>query len=233
VSSNECVYREEDFVDYLLEKIDTEKCNAIKEHILECEDCYAKVKEWNILLINDPATQPSKAFKKRLKAEVIGRKNKRKFYFPGIVFASCIVILMASIMLSPLNNQVNETAYVHQHFNQTAQDIIANPDAQKFHIKQVKNQQNIIGNVWVDNHANEMFMEVEGITPINERDYQIWLVHSNNTLDSEILRIQNGKVYLYYKGPQGKNIKLIKVSIEPVGGSKYPTGPDALNIRFD
>lgn len=227
-------FRDEEFVDLVLNKIDGLKADAMRSHFVDCADCSEKVKEWEqILLTNNEHLEPAHSFKRRLSAVVKKRDSKRKFYFPGIVLASCVLVFVVSFILSPLNNTITDAAYVHQNYNQTAQHVMNNPDAEKFHIIQVQNQQNIVGDVWVDKVTNEMFMQVEGITPINQMDYQAWILHTNNTMDSEVLRIQDGKVFLYYKGPKNKKIKLIRVSIEPSGGSKRPTGPDAIKVRFD
>lgn len=231
--NKKCLYSEEEIVDFIMETIHPDKRIAVEHHLEDCELCVSNVNKWRHLLENDLTLEPSSQLKKRLKASIKKKRSKQKFYIPGIVLASCLLVLVFSNLLSPLNKGNTDVAYVHQNYNQNAQKVVENPKAKKFHLVQVNNNQNLVGDVWLDNHTNEMFMQVDGITPIDQRDYQVWLFQTNNKFDSEILDIRDGKIYLYYKGPQGKKLKLIRISIEPTGGSNFPTGPDALKINLE
>lgn len=79
----------------------------------------------------------------------------------------------------------------------------------------------------------EVYIYVQGIPTVLDRDYQAWLMEERSPIDMGLLRLENGAGQLYRQSVEVNRASMFRISIEPKGGSVYPTGPDFLLIQLD
>lgn len=89
------------------------------------------------------------------------------------------------------------------------------------------------GGVWIDRHSGEMLIVIEGLQPPEEKAYQVWLQHEQRSVSMGMLMtgLAEGKGYYYGYGTMDPD--QIVISLEPKGGSRVPTGPEALRVSVD
>lgn len=89
------------------------------------------------------------------------------------------------------------------------------------------------GGVWIDRDSGEMLIVIEGLQPPEEKAYQVWLQHEQRSVSMGMLMtgMPEGKGYYYGYGTMDPD--QIVISLEPKGGSRVPTGPEALRVSVD
>lgn len=89
------------------------------------------------------------------------------------------------------------------------------------------------GGVWIDRDSGEMLIVIEGLQPPEEKAYQVWLQHEQRSVSMGMLMtgLAEGKGYYYGYGTMDPD--QIVISLEPKGGSRVPTGPEALRVSVD
>lgn len=88
------------------------------------------------------------------------------------------------------------------------------------------------GEVWLNAETEELFIVLQNLSWSYEQDYQAWLMGDQRFINIGLLEHQNGLGHLYRKMKEIKGAEFIRVSIEPKGGSMYPTGPDFLILQL-
>ena len=58
-------------------------------------------------------------------------------------------------------------------------------------------------------------------------------MEEKSLIDMGLLHLENGAGQLYKQTKEVKRADTFRISIEPKGGSVYPTGPDFLFIHLD
>ena len=233
---------EETIVDYLLGNISGEKRKHLDEHLNSCAICRNELESWNLVMNENKEIKPSESLNKRI-VESIGsepfqkeRKRNQKILY---LVSSAAAILIFCIGLLQLNQQKPVADGINNEFITTEEEHIPDqlfmnsPDTNRLNIIPVTMDRNVKGNVWLNEVTNEMILQVDGLKPLKAQDYQVWIVHDNHAWSDELLRVKDGKVQVYYKAPDVKTIRFIKVSVEPVGGSQLPTGPETLFIDLN
>lgn len=86
--------------------------------------------------------------------------------------------------------------------------------------------------VWFNPETEELLILVQDLSMNVDQDYQAWLIGGKTWIDMGILEFQNGLGHLYRKMEELKRAEMIRVSIEPKGGSRLPTGPDFFFIQL-
>lgn len=89
------------------------------------------------------------------------------------------------------------------------------------------------GGVWIDRDSGEMLIVIEGLQPPEEKAYQVWLQHEQRSVSMGMLMtgMAEGKGYYYGYGTMDPD--QIVISLEPKGGSRVPTGSEALRVSVD
>ncbi|MET3846220.1 anti-sigma factor [Paenibacillus sp. OAE614] len=89
------------------------------------------------------------------------------------------------------------------------------------------------GGVWIDRHSGEMLIVIEGLQPPEEKAYQVWLQHEQRSVSMGMLMTDMAEGKGYYYGYGTMDPDQIVISLEPKGGSRVPTGPEALRVSVD
>lgn len=230
---------EELLVDYALGNLSVEMMESINHHLNYCPYCTEELKSWKKLLNNNEEITPSETLNNRiLNSSNPNPINEQKRRNRKIIYAaiSAAAFLFICLSLFQINQQqpvaeLSENEYITaRHDLIPEQHFMNNPSTNRLDVVPVTMDRNIKGDVWLNEVTNELYLQVEGLKPLDSQDYQVWLVRDDNGWKDELLRLQDGRVHVYYKGPNVKTIRFIKVSVEPIGGSQLPTGPETLFI---
>lgn len=84
------------------------------------------------------------------------------------------------------------------------------------------------GTVWLKRESGEMLIVVDGLHSVVEKDYQIWLEMKNEASSPGILSITHPQGKSYYHGYGAGEAERLIISLEPKGGSRVQTGPEAV-----
>ncbi|GGA73166.1 anti-sigma factor [Ornithinibacillus halotolerans] len=228
---------EDILVDYVLGSLHSEQIKNVNKHVLICEECRERVSLWQQLTAKESELIPSKELQQRIMATIDSqpksKKKKHQFYY--IVASTAVTIFLASILVfvnqsSHDLTESKEEYITAQHNLIPEQSFLNRPETNRLDIFPVSLDKNIKGDVWLNEATNELIFQVDGLEPLTAHDYQVWLIHEDNVWKDELLQFENGRVQVYYKGPDVGTIRFIKVSVEPIGGSHTPTGPETLFI---
>ncbi len=229
---------EEQLVDFALGNISKEKREAVEKHINNCDYCRQEFHTWNRLLTKNDDLQSSIRLNERVMdaIDVRSDRKKRKVNRKVTYFVASAAIILIGLGLfqsqqpQPIAQYSADEYITSRHEHIPEQPFMSDPATSRLNVVPVTMNRNISGDVWLNEVTNELILQVDGLEPLPTQDYQLWLVHDDQGWKDEILRLEDGRVQVYYKGPNVKTIRFIKVSVEPIGGSDLPTGPETLFI---
>ncbi len=229
-------------IDYVLGKLSSNKNEAIGQHIMNCSDCKKELRYWEHLLNVESNLQPSPVLISKIYESIDNKqiaKKKRNWKKATLVitsFATAILVLFSIYYMNFDNvfiNKRDQNYVMVQHDKKQEQKLIRNPETDQLDISPVTNNQNIHGEVWLNKETNELMLRVDGLAPIKSQDYQLWIIHTNDDWNGEILHLENGSARVYYRSPDIKLLRFLRVSVEPLGGSNLPTGPETFYVDLN
>jgi hypothetical protein len=228
-------YSESELFDYLLGKVNQEKAHVIQSHILQCETCRNDIDQWKQLLnpvqIEQPI--PSKRFKRRLTTQyVIKHFLKPRLTKPvaaAFFLAAFLFFIWFGFQFSDLNSHPVQFKAEEKPFKELA--IVQDPQTVQYEVIPTF-ARDVKGYLWVNHDSKEIFLLVEGLRNIYERDYQVWMVQKEVRSNMGLIQWRNGFAHFYYQGEGLDQAENIAVSLEPKGGSIIPTGPDAIFVNI-
>lgn len=226
-------WKEEEIIDFVMERLPTEKRNAFGRHVDNCDECKEKLSEWKNILGQESGEEPevpAPKMKRRLMNEISPTRKRRlpALRKPMIAFmAACamlFVVLGTDLFTSPSHTgnmqRVNGKPRI-------------SPQTGNGQVRYVPvNDQNVNGYVWVNGTTDELLLFLNGLNRINGKDYQAWLVSPGQRANAGLLKVNHGMARLYYQGPKMENARHIVVSVEPHGGSESETGPEKFFIQL-
>lgn len=227
-------------VDYHLGHLDTEQYEFVQRHIVHCKKCVQKLNEWELLLKQDIQVDFAKEKIKSkvlesMQAENFRKKNRWSWLRkPTLTFAAIAAVITLIVIVfrdfqepMPLSNyefKENDNIPVETMEEKRYTNQIA--------IMPVAQFPDLDGRVWVNEHTNEMLLELSGLYRLPNHDYQLWIIYTDNQMDYEIIPVQNGSTRMFFQGIPIEQFKRVKGSVEPLGGSEKQTGPDTFYIEF-
>ncbi|SER57591.1 hypothetical protein SAMN04487944_106107 [Gracilibacillus ureilyticus] len=229
--------REEEIIDFLNGDTEESENFKIEEHISECEQCKQLYLFWQEALPTGNETIPSPFLKirvdKRLKR---GWLQKRQIQKPFAVAAGMMIIMIVCLSLPDLLRQSVTTEPKYEIFQNSEikdQEIfVSNPQVEKQEIVPIANNE-VNGEVWVNNETSEILLELYGLSGLDQNDHQLWIVDHQNRAKGEILMVENGTTRVLYRLDDLSHYKFLKGSLEPLGGSHQPTGPETFFVTFE
>jgi anti-sigma-K factor RskA len=234
--NGKCGWKEEEMIDFVFGNLTESKSRQLQLHLKACSSCQEKMKSWKETVTYEQNTAPpSRLLKKRIDKSINTLTQPKKKKFPKkstLTIVSCAAIILMVIGLFQFHSKESERYLVQQNEDIQKNKMINDPKTAQFNVMPVSNVNQINGNVWVNDVTNEMLMKVDGLTSLDEKDYQIWTDQSNSHVHEELLQIRDESVQLYYKGSSVNRITFIRVSIEPKGGSQSPTGPETFIVNL-
>ncbi|MUK88768.1 hypothetical protein GMD78_10225 [Ornithinibacillus sp. L9] len=232
---------EELIIDYALGKVSQDQAKAIQKHLMTCDKCQHELNYWQQILSTDNQTSPSLELQNRINHTISEIEQKRKWRWPkkhGIIVAGIAIILLLIVSVHQLNQPemfVESDPYfvTAQHEQIPEKSFMENPDTNRLDILPATINENVKGDVWLNEVTNEMVLRVDGLDPLPTQDYQLWFVDQDDHWNGELLHLRDGTAHIYYRNSDINQLKLIKVSIEPLGGSHTPTGPETFYLNFN
>lgn len=232
-------WQDESLIDDVLHKLSPEQAQQLHAHLRKCDQCAGRHEEWQTILNREPDTSYNhNVLKQRLmhsaarfnedgKERVAARRTKRRLVGFSMATIAAVVFLLFQLQPTAQNDfttvqddPAEAVAFIHD-AHTVQYDVIP------------VMAMDIRGEVWVNDMTKEMLIRIEGLTPMVHKDYQMWFVDSDNQLHSKVLKLQNGKAVLYLNGDGIEHIRHVRTSLEPKGGSAFPTGADTFIVELE
>lgn len=232
-----CV-EEELMVDLLQGRQDEQTGREALQHIHSCESCRKLYNEWFSLLQPSGAKQPRSITKTKIKRRLrwhwfVGmvRSNLlRKRWGAGMLAAVAVILLYIGIF-----RPHSDPWLQNRDMPATLPELklVSHPGTILYYVP-LAAQDAVTGYVWINSESGEMFIQVEGLPPLPEHDYQVWIVKADDRRNGGLLQLANGRASLYYtaRTNQVREAEGIWISIEPKGGSLQPSGPDRVLVNL-
>lgn len=225
-------------IDMAMEKIESEEEREhIKKHLAICPHCREKLAKWQLVMETETNLQPSAELKENIwkqASATMKPKERKKKAKTTVAFASAFIA--ASLLVFGLFHtkpHVHPTVEVAQNDRIEEENLRFYPETKQVAVIPVSDFNHIRGNLWMNDVTEEMLLEVDGFIPLQEKDYQLWIIYENNDIQGELLSVQDGVTRVLFKGPEINELKLIKASVEPKGGSSKPTGPNTFIVPLE
>lgn len=225
---------ESQIVDYVLGYLPPNDQELITAHIQHCEKCRDTYLHWEKTLKSTPSYSPSPLLKERLwhNFELEKQRRENRFSHKRIIsIASLAAMILLIVGLFYYQNHPSQhTLQVAQTKDVNIEDFQSNLHTKQWTIVPVASSE-IQGNIWFNPVTNQMFLEIYGIRKPQNRDYQLWMIYKDNHVRDQILPVKNGSIKIFIQGKNFHQIKQIRASMEPKGGSIIQTGPDTFIIE--
>lgn len=233
-------------IDWLSGTLPEREKEEVSHHLTYCETCRSLLETWKGIGIGAEAQyrQPPSLLKERIWADVEIRKQMKRVrlgfrWATGLAALAIAAFVFAARTFSPDDGQhMPPNEHDHYMIVQTSRDIpvqriVHNPDTKQFPIEPLSNFETVRGTIWLNDANEEMLMEIDGMQTFATRDYQLWIIYTNNEVKGELLAIERGSSRIWIKGKDVKQFKQIKASLEPKGGSLTPTGPETFIVNLE
>jgi hypothetical protein len=235
--SVKCEWTEQEIIDDLLcELKDSRKSIALHNHFMYCKHCQNLHDYWSKVLKPEDETvddvQPSPMVKQRIYNTIAKPETRWKFHTKQWVAACIGVFLLASSFyvgrLSVHEAPVHPGPTMTGTKGEVRTGYLPNQKL-AYRVVPVHNQ-NTDGYVWVNPNTKDIMLFLDGLKPIEGRDYQAWLVSNNDKENAGILQIDQSFAHVIVHNPHMPRVDRIIISIEPQGGSSVQTGPKAIDL---
>lgn len=239
---------DEILIDKVLSNLSKEQEQGIRAHLDHCLHCQSRLEEWQHLLIKgEPQTvswrYTAPKLKKRLKKYLFSTSNhKLPWGKPALLLLSVSLLFCLTLLTgiwsspTPINledrHSPSGTPLAHDsHF-------LMNPQTTHYRfqhtfvlpVEEYRLPSTVQGNLWVDHKGQKLFLVLEGLSYLPEKDYQVWVITRKVANNAGLVKHNDSNAFLYWYSEEPTEIEMIRVSIEPKGGSIYPTGPEAFTI---
>ncbi|HET7627952.1 MAG TPA: anti-sigma factor [Bacillales bacterium] len=233
-------WREEEVVDFVLNRLAKDKSEAFQRHLPDCQVCQEQQSEWAAMFDDESAERldaPSVGVKRKLMRRLqparVRRPWKRMlrphFYFTA---AAALAMVFALVDMFPPG--------MPQHSERPGNGVVDGRAANFVNIPGANNVQNVSvsdenieGYLWLNRSTDELLLFLDGLPRVSGKDYQAWLVKNNDRRDAGLLKVTQGVASLYVRRSGVGQFHHIVVTIEPKGGSVAQTGPRRLVVQWD
>ncbi|MBS4196169.1 anti-sigma factor domain-containing protein [Lederbergia citri] len=215
-------WTDEQMIDFILGKSSEEHRVAIQKSITGCEECHANYLVWKDTLPHEELLEPSKLLKKRVMNSYRSNTKEKLRFRPSLFWkvSSIAVIGMALlfvVLFDVFPKQSTDPITDHSMF-------VMNDDTDIYELQpQMSQPTPTKGYAWINNRTKEVYLFVDGLPPLENKDYQAWVKTYNGLYDAGIIQLLGERGQLYRKSEQLERIEYIIVSVEPKGGSRVPT----------
>lgn len=241
-------YLEEQIVDFILQKVSSSEEQAFRKHLVQCATCRTLFEAWRDTLADYQSEQSDDwavsrtRVKKYLWSRLNGsfRKKRLDWLRPKpvaavgimLVFLSLGMFLKLGVLTQPAPLATPSADGHPLVIKQALPGMLPlATESYYYSIRSTLNPQ-VDGYIAINPATQEVYIYVKGIPSVVDRDYQAWLVEERSTIDMGLLQLENGIAELYKQAKEVERANMVKISIEPKGGSLYPTGPDLLFIQL-
>jgi anti-sigma-K factor RskA len=243
-------YREEDWIDWLLGNKPQLERSVMADHLARCRKCRETAEQWRPLLLGnggaphkeaaEPAVFPSESVRRSIRSHVKKRalRNRLKEGLTrrskwAAAAAACMVLALCVAGLYRTVHEPGEERdlYVAEH-EPIAVPFMKDPTTASFRVEPFNDELGE-GYVWFNDNSKEMLVLLEGVLPSEGHVLQVWAVDRSGHANLGLLRHDEARrAHFYFKGEALAKADNIALTVEPMGGSRYPTSPDAFLIRL-
>ncbi|WP_274650768.1 anti-sigma factor [Paenibacillus humicola] len=243
------LYREEDWIDWLLGHKSPVEFASMHEHLSVCPQCRNTAAEWRPLLQNaempeayaEPsAIMPSESVRRSLRAHVATRGLLRRLHSglfrhkgwaAGLIAAAVLLLCLTGLFRTVYVPKEQRDLYVAEH-EPDAVSFLNDPRTASFRVQSLNDEVGD-GYVWFNDSSREVFVLLEGVLPSDSHVLQAWAVNGSGHANLGLLRHDEvSKAHFYFKGDELAKVDNIALTVEPSGGSRMPTSPDAIVFRL-
>jgi|SRR5690625_4339719 len=233
--NGKCEWKEEQLFDFVYKKLPEQKAKELLIHLESCEKCQKKVGQWQEIVQDmDETIEPSPLLKEQINDQIkrtIKPKRKKWVTIRTVALVGSLIVFLSVLRIFPFQNTPDHDDYLVKQNEEISENTIVNdPQTNQFNVIPLANFHQVEGKVWINDITNEMLMKVDGLIPVVEKDYQLWLIKENDELDGELLQTEDGRILLYYRGSGLNEVRFLQVSLERKGGSQKPSGPDTFYV---
>jgi len=237
VSPKECKQFEIEIVDEILGNLPSNSSRALQNHLDRCRSCRKLYGEWLKILKDGMNVEPSAFLYKRLKNSFLRLQIRRRLLCPATLLSAASVAVIAVFILAISAIQSNKP------LESWKQLPVASEEIPSFVMNDAKTVQYLIepqngrlgsanGIIWVNGQRDEVYCYMQNLENNAEHDYQIWLVKPVKKENGGLLRVIDGHGQLYLQQRNIREVEQISLSLEPKGGSLYPTSEDIVLVDF-
>ncbi|WP_099351982.1 anti-sigma factor [Fredinandcohnia onubensis] len=225
---------EQKLIDFTLGQLNEVEHNWIKTHVDKCTLCYEKMNNWEVILNKDSIHVKSSLDNKEELWNKIRKNNKAQKIPPKLLLKLGSVAVILSLVLVTTNLYISQNNKVSMvdYQEREAKRLISKPDTKQLNIIPLSRSGNINGDIWINSLTKEMLIEINGLANLDNHDYQLWIIYENDNMQGAIIPNENGSSKVYLRGMDIHKFKMIKASVEPKGGSLYPTGPETFFVEL-
>jgi anti-sigma-K factor RskA len=230
---------------YALGALDAREAADLEAHLQTCASCRAELTAYRAtgdhLLLSFPPREPSPALRKRIQSRLPGAQTSARprlqWSFSRAAVALAILLLLALnlVSISQVRALRSQQAQLLDQIEngQMALVMLSYPHTLSFPIQANK----ITGSLLLDRDYNNAVLILRGLQALPDTEtYQVWLITPYGEWTSAgLIRPQTDVPFLSepIKGTQElANFVGLGMTIEPAGGSKYPTGAKVFTIDF-
>lgn len=109
--------------------------------------------------------------------------------------------------------------------------FVLSADTKVYKIMPVVNQE-LEGYIWTNRPNKEMLLLLDGLPSITEKEYQAWIKTPDALHNIGLFQVLQGKGQIHIQNYDIEDVEHIIVSQEPIGGSIFPTDPNAVLIKI-
>ncbi|GGE50036.1 hypothetical protein GCM10011391_31000 [Pullulanibacillus camelliae] len=235
MSDNNGHWREEELIDYVLrENVNQHQDQRIRRHLQTCSRCRHIVEYWQAICEEtEGPLEPKEKIKRRIyRSLVIDRPIRRRAWVRPLMLTSIIGIVMLSGFLFgrmtatyPVSHsqQVIPAAFQKQNMS------FAPTQPTAYNVLSV-HESEADGYVWMNRHSNDFYLFLNGLKPVEGKDYQVWLVTDDKRQVGGVLQFNGELAHVYVHHKMVGKAKTLIVSLEPQGGSQIQTGPKTVHL---
>lgn len=158
-----------------------------------------------------------------------GRLRIKKHVVLQALSGALLILLIAGLFIMKGNEGQTHAAFEHA-VSQRIADM-QSEDTERYVIQPIEPFYGS-GSVWLKRGSGEMLIVVNGLHSLEEKDYQVWLQDEDRLSSAGFMLVQGPQGKSYYYGYGAEKAKRIVVSMEPKGGSRRPTGPEAVLVNM-
>ncbi|MDR9855348.1 anti-sigma factor [Paenibacillus sp. VCA1] len=157
-------------------------------------------------------------------------KLKRRFILPGAAGLALMICLFAGLFTLKHQANPSDASIERQVTSKIA--YMQSADYEKYPIAPLPPLHGS-GGLWINPDSGELLIVMDGLNPSEEKDYQVWLQHEQQSFSAGMMLTRNLQGKGYYYGYGIMNPDRIVISLEPKGGSLVQTGPETVRIKLN
>ncbi|MBN2984392.1 anti-sigma factor [Cohnella algarum] len=250
-----CGVPEEKWIDYHSGRLDPMAASELLRHREACPDCDEASEQWSGLLrraARDDAEESRPKLrtwrKRHLQAHVVWRglkeKTRRKgkrWRAAGVTAGLAFALLAGAIALlqTPDGDRVllESQRYAKEHVP-VGEAVMSRPDTVMYRLGAGSDAANVslasgtTQTVWINVRTQELFLLLDGMLPSDKLDVQAWALVRGKLANLGVLEFNNNHAHLYSRGVRPELWEAIALTMEPKGGSRHPTSPDAAMFGY-